>query len=394
MSATCLPHRILLLGLCLYVAATTSTRGQFVDEFEGRGDPAGWSTLTGDGEAVATVVVRDGIARFSVDATHDKRGIWWAILRREIGSQLDWAAIANGKNALRVEARVRASEPIKRVNLSFNTPRTRDYHRHLLEFELEEANHWYTLSMTVDDLDLTVPEAVNVQLAMMDWGLGSYSVEIDSIRVMTADPRDRQSEGGNGLPYHPPIPDDATFELSSLAAEYATLDSKESGAVLDDWSVVSNGRTLPGASVGGNLRAIFRWDLSEFRGKRVNAVGTLTLTTLALSKTAAARKDFGMVRVVEMIGGPADWSRSSISWNSLIGSESELRVFNSQMIIDGELGPGPRQKARFTIPAPVLQRLIDGRSKGIALLPLGSLQATVAASGEDAPLLRFSTREP
>jgi hypothetical protein len=55
------------------------------------------------------------------------------------------------------------------------------------------------------------------------------------------------------------------------------------------------------------------------------------------------------------------------------------RVLNSQMIIDIEVAPGRGSKNLITISNPVLQRMIDGKTLGLALRPLGAVNASFDA---------------
>ena len=49
------------------------------------------------------------------------------------------------------------------------------------------------------------------------------------------------------------------------------------------------------------------------------------------------------------------------------------------MIIDWPVTAGDGGKTYLTIPVPVLQRLIDGKTLGIALTPLGAIDASFYA---------------
>ncbi len=65
------------------------------------------------------------------------------------------------------------------------------------------------------------------------------------------------------------------------------------------------------------------------------------------------------------------------------------------MIQDVDVAPAPGGKTCVVLPRPVMQRLLDGTSTGIAIRPLGAINATFYAS-EDAtpgvaPTLHFST---
>jgi hypothetical protein len=69
---------------------------------------------------------------------------------------------------------------------------------------------------------------------------------------------------------------------------------------------------------------------------------------------------------------------------------------NPQPIID--LEPAERQGERtlLAISQPVLQRLVDGRTRGLAIRPLGALSAAFYGRDggvERAPRLRFAVRQ-
>ena len=59
------------------------------------------------------------------------------------------------------------------------------------------------------------------------------------------------------------------------------------------------------------------------------------------------------------------------------------------MIIDWPATAPPGAKTYLTVSRPVLQRLIDGRTQGLALRPLGALTATFHASESTTPSPRL-----
>src|ERR1700733_4916586 len=74
--------------------------GQFVDNFDGPNvalDPQGrrgWMILAGDGTATMDLRQGDpGYASAFVDGTTDKRGIWWALMERQVSQSLDIALL-------------------------------------------------------------------------------------------------------------------------------------------------------------------------------------------------------------------------------------------------------------------------------------------------------------
>jgi len=50
-------------------------------------------------------------------------------------------------------------------------------------------------------------------------------------------------------------------------------------------------------------------------------------------------------------------------------------------------------KTRFVVSRPVLQRLIDGRTLGLAVTPLGPIDASFGCCGNDAPRLLLNVGE-
>jgi hypothetical protein len=66
------------------------------------------------------------------------------------------------------------------------------------------------------------------------------------------------------------------------------------------------------------------------------------------------------------------------------------------MIIDDRVAPERGGRTYSTISRPVLQRLLEGKTLGLAIKPLGPIDATFyaskAAGGRHAPTLHFNLR--
>ncbi len=375
---------------------------KFRDDFDAATitrDPAGladWDFFTGDGAATVDLRPRDGVAELRVDATRDRRGIWWALIKRDITATLDLAQLAQPGTELRVEARVRTTSPCKRVNLHVNTRRTTDFHGNLLEFDLPEAGVWYTISMTTRDFDARPGDRVYAQLALMDWGLGCYGVDLDHYQVEVVDAAQTPPDLGGGVPYHPAQPKPESFAQRLAVAQAATIDRAEPDANLADWSVVEpEGATTRGlVAVNGTLCTLLRWDFAAWAG-RAPAPGPalLALTTQSVQRRAERTKDFGMVRVVEILAGDPQWDGRTVTSDSLRQGRPYEEVFNTQMIIDTELADRPGACTYVTLSEAVMGRLLSGRTKGIVILPLGSISATfVGAAGAAAPTLLFNVQ--
>ena len=374
----------LVIGM---LGASTPASAQFLDPFdELRTDPSGlggWDFFTGDGDA--TMEFRQGgpgYASISVDATRDRRGIWWALIKRKVSDHMDLRLLARPSHELRVEARVRVSHAPRRVNLHVNTQRTTDFHSHLMEFDIPEAGQWQTISMTTHGFPAEPGDTVYGQLALMDWGLEKYGVDLDYFKVDVVEAEISGPDLGAAVPYHPPIPDPGSFVQQVPAAQAGVIDLDNPEVNLGRWSVMDGGSRRRVLTVSGPLYVILRFDLTAFAGKRIAGHGLLELTTRSVERDAAELKDFGLVRVVEILGGDPGWDHGSVTANSLCRGESIQRVLNTQMIIDWPVAEGDGGKTYLTISKPVLQRLVDGRTRGIAIKALGSISASFYTAGE------------
>jgi hypothetical protein len=120
---------------------------------------------------------------------------------------------------------------------------------------------------------------------------------------------------------------------------------------------------------------ILRFDLRAFAGRKAAGSGLLELTTHSVERKAEEVKDFGIVRVVEILGGDAEWDQKTITTERLCRGQPITRVLNTQPIIDWPVTEGDGEKTYFTISRPVLQRLLDGKTLGLAVKPLGAIKA-------------------
>ena len=234
---------------------------------------------------------------------------------------------------------------------------------------------WQIISLTVPRLDARRGDALIAHLALMDWGRGKYRVDLDYIKVDLVNVADAGPDRGDAVPYHPPLPAPASFAHRRRAAQDATIDLADKEASLGDWVAVERKETIGLIAVGHSQAAILRWDLGAWKGKKAAGPGVLELTTRALERKSANVKDSGLVRVVEILGGEPAWRRQTVTTAILCRGRRWDQVLNPQMIIDGPVTPGDGGKSRFVISRAVLQRLLDGKTLGLALLPLGAIHA-------------------
>ncbi|OYV84474.1 MAG: hypothetical protein B7Z63_06875 [Ignavibacteriae bacterium 37-53-5] len=115
----------LAAAVLVILVVVSSARAQFADNFNGNklvGDKSGvngWACFTGDGTATMDLSESgNGYASILVDATKDKRGIWWALIKRRVSRDMDLGLLAKPNYELRIEAKIRVSDAPKRVNLS------------------------------------------------------------------------------------------------------------------------------------------------------------------------------------------------------------------------------------------------------------------------------------
>ncbi|HLF35970.1 MAG TPA: hypothetical protein VI583_17135 [Cyclobacteriaceae bacterium] len=368
--------QLLLTSYLLWINA----QAQFVDNFDGSAStmgktPTGWTYNTGDGNASMKFIQKEGYASVYVDATKDKQGIWWALIRRQVPG-IDLDRLMKPGHELRSEARIRVSHAPRRVNLHFNTQRTTDFHSHLMEYDLPDTVNWHVISFTTNGWDAQKGDLINAQMALMDWGLLIYRVDIDYFKVDIADRTKAGQDLGAQIPYHPPLADPASFKFKVDAVQDAMIDTWYTDMNFNNWKPGDANENVSLLTVSGTQYIIMRWDLSDFKGKKITRSGLLELTVHSLQRSPDYQKDFGMVRITEIIGGESEWDQSKVTYDLLCSGQAPENVLNTQMTIDDKI-PGTRgSKAWFTISWPVLKRLIEGKTLGLAIKPLGAVNAS------------------
>lgn len=381
-----------VLGLVLVLLICKPASAQFLDTFEGD-SLDGWTYFTGDGNATMEVRPGEGHASIVVDATQDRHNIWWALIKRDVSSALDLNRLSQPGYEIRVEARIRVSHAPRRVNLHVNTQRTTNFHTHLMEFDIPDTLGWHTISMTTQDFRAEPEDTVNAQMALIDWGFEKYRVEVDYFRVDVVDEDEVGPDEGAQVPYRPPIPDVDTFGQTVEVAQDGMVHLQYPDVNFDGWHAAQDAGKTPVLTVGGDQFVILRWDLQEYAGQRVDGGGLLELTTHSVQRTETEVEEFGQVRVVEILAGDPDWTQEAVTLHRLTQGQPLNEVFNPQMIIDVEVTEEQGGSTLITIPEPVLQRMLDGETLGLALRPLGPIQASFYAreyaGGPFSPRLHF-----
>jgi hypothetical protein len=375
-------------------------KAQFLDSFD-KNKIEGWFFFTGDGAATMDFIQKDGYACILVDATKDKYNVWWALIKRDVSKYLDLNKLKDSNYELRVEARVRVGNAPRRINFMANTQRTTNYHEHLMEYDIPDTNNWHIISMTTKNFDAVPGDTVYVQLAATDWGLGKYHVDLDYYRADVVDVNLAEPDKGELTPYHPPVPDVSTFSNHLNVAHDALINLDFPDVNFNSWHVKDQDGEIKILTINANQWAILRWNFEKYNNLKIDGSGLLELTTYSVSKGGnyidSYGEDFGMefdrIRVIEILGGEPAWDQNKVTYNNLIQGHNYSDIFNTQMIFDSEVSDQSGNKNFITISKPVLQRLIDGRTKGILIRPLGAINASFYASenqDKNSPKLHFN----
>lgn len=351
---------------------TLTSQAQFLEEFDA--PPAGsWITFTGSGFAESTLDWHDGYARFVVDATNDRQNVWWAIMQTSSTDILDLGPLADPGYELRMEARVKTSHAPRRLNMQLRTQHSTDYYAHLMEFDIPDTSGWHTISMTTQDFEAQPGDIITTHIALMDWGSLVYTLDVDYVKIDIVKVTETGSDLGEQVTYPPPVPRPDEFSVSVPAIEVGMIDTFYPDINFAGWVAGSE----PVLTTDNNKIIILRWNLYEFRERNASGYGMLELMPYSFyNATGTGQIEFDQIRIVEILDGYSAWTRDDVTFNSFLSGNALGEVINTQMIIDIDI-PGIKDEARWIhIPRPVIQRLIDGTTKGIALYPLGALSAS------------------
>jgi hypothetical protein len=103
-----------LFVVLIFVTVVGRAHAQFVEDFDApelRVDQSGmegWSFFSGDGQAkIELRHTGSGHASVLVDATRDRRNIWWALIKRRVSDVLDLERLGRPGWELRVEVQRR-----------------------------------------------------------------------------------------------------------------------------------------------------------------------------------------------------------------------------------------------------------------------------------------------
>lgn len=379
-----------LLTIFLVLGCFSYAQAQYLEAFD-TAPVSEWRTGTGDGDVFSEIINEQGFVSIIVDATEDIRNVWWAIMQTTVSGELNLHQLSQPGYELRVEARIRSSHAPRRVNLHLNTQRTVDFHTHLMEFDIPDTVNWNTISMTTQDFDGRPGDRINAHVALMDWGTDIYRLDVDYFKVDVVNISESEPDLGEQVLYPPPVSGPDEFRWSEPVLEAGMIDLEYPDVNFSGW--VEGERTV--LTTDGTKTIILRWDLDTHRGKTAAGYGMLELATHSYYQaTGTELVEFDKLRLVEILNATPDWIRESVTLNSFVRDQSLGSVLNNQMIIDTELPDEMGSKLRLHIPRPVIQRILDGRTSGIAIYPLGAMHASFKSgtnrNGTDSPTLYFN----
>lgn len=390
--------RFTLLGALM---SSLVAHAQFEDEFTGEITDK-WQFFTGDGAARMALEPKNGYLRIQIDSTEDQHNVWWAIIKRSVAPHLDMERLASPDYELRIEARIRVSHAPRRVNFMINTQRTTDFHQHLREYDIPNTTEWHTISMTTEGLDAVPGDDLNVQLSATDWGPDQYHVDVDYYRADVVSVSDAEPDVGEPLVYHPPIPPLDSFSHRRPVDHDVVLNRDYPTVNFDGWHTEEKGAEVPVSTVSANQWLLLRWDLSALKSADADGAGVLQLTTQSVHKggnyVAAYEEDLGVefdkIRVFEVMGGPEQWNQKELTYQGFARGAPLETLVNGQMVFDVEPAAERGGKTHITLSRPVMQRLLNGTTKGLLIRPLGALEATFydsqANDPKRAPTLYFN----
>lgn len=385
----------------LILVASSVCYAQFLDNFN-REKIEGWFFFTGDGNVTMDFLQRNGYATIFINGTKDRDNVYWTIIKRDVTPFLDLNKFKDPSFQLRVEAKIRVHNAPRRLNMMVNTQRTTNFHIDLMEFDIPDTTDWHIISMTTNKFDAVPGDTVYVQLDVTDYGLGKYYIDVDYYRADIVNVNLAGPDKGELVPYHPPIPHVNTFSNHLIVTHDCLINSDFPGLNFNNWHANEKDGDKRILTVNSNQWVILRWDLGQYKNAKADGAGLLELTTYSVLKGGNFIEDygkdfgeeFGKIRVIEILGGDSEWDQNKVTYNNFMKNKIYSDVFNAQMIYDAELSDEKGSKNFITISKPVLQRLLDGKTKGLLIRPLGAIDASFYDSentmGDDAPKLHFN----
>ncbi len=301
-------------------------------------------------------------------------------MKKEITDAIDLKKLSKPGFELRYEVKVRTPQAPKRMNLYLHTDKT-DHSKHsfnthnslLREYDLPD-NEWHTLSLTTRNFEIDLDGKLYIQFSLMDWGLDQYELEVDYLKVDLVKTNEIQPDLGIPLQYRPELPDLAAMQQLPVKQD-VLISSAIPWLNHRLWSVQENGKTTRVLTINPSQIALLDFEFQNFRGRESDGMGVLEITVQNIQKLDTAIYEFGMIRVSEILRNKS-WQEEFITFETFLEGKNLDQAINSQMIIDKDLDKNPGEKIYATISKPVMDRLLSGKSGGLAIRALGAVSFT------------------
>jgi hypothetical protein len=383
---------ILSIGnLCLFFSAN----GQYFQDFNetknnfAENNMPGWATRTGDGEIIFQQRYTGNSVILKIDPHTDIQNIWYAFIHQDISASIDVNQLHSPEYELRMEARVKISHAPRRVNMYLSELDNGGY---LREFDIPEADKWHTISMVTDTFIPAKGRPIMTQISLMDWGISDiYCLEVDYIKVDLVNRNGVYPEYGFPLMYRPPIEAPEAFEKAFIVSKSISLDTVWSDLNLNSIRCIEDSIRLLQINPSGFF--ILTWDFSSLSDQEVAMAGSgqLDLFTYQIIRLSNSPKDFGEIRVCEIYGDKQNWDINLLNYNQFLDDQQLDNRINTQTIMDTKPSELRAAKTTINISKPVIDRLLSGRTIGLAIMPLGYISASFYSDdlSDRAPVLRF-----
>jgi hypothetical protein len=384
--------KLIYLGIIILSFCSGNIFSQFLDEFENN-SINDWVHFAGDGNVMMDFTSNKDFAQIDVDARNDIHNVWWALIKRDVSNSIDLSMLAKNDYELRIEARVKVSNAPRRINLHLNTQRTTNFHSHLMEYEIPDIDGWHIISLTTDNFDAVVGDTIYAQLALMDWGIGEFSIKLDYFKVDVVNKKLARNDFGNPSPYHPQIKKTSEFSTIINSSDAAIISLKYKDENFSNWKSYADSKNEKLLSLNSHQIIVIKWDFDTIKESMIVADGLLELTLDSYQTGNFSLEELGQVRLVEIIDGNSDWNSESITFNSLVGNKKLDEIINPQPAYDLDLKSQKGDKRYFTISNDVLKRLISGKTLGLLLKAIGPVVATFKVEGDFNPKLHINISE-
>lgn len=382
--------KLIYLGIIILSFCSGNIFSQFLDEFENN-SINDWVHFAGDGNVKMDFTSNKDFAQIDVDARNDIYNVWWALIKRNISCAIDLSLLEKEEYELRIEARVKVSNAPRRINLHLNTQRTTNFHSHLMEYEIPDIDGWHIISMTTDNFDAVVGDTIYAQLALMDWGIGEFSIQLDYFKVDVVNKKLARNDFGNPSPYHPQIKKTSEFSTIINSSDAAIISLKYKDENFSNWKSYTDSKNGKLLSLNSDQIIVIKWDFDTIKESMIVDDGLLELTLDSYQTGNFSLEELGQVRLVEIIDGYQGWDSKSITYNKLVENKEFNEIVNPQPIYDLDLNIQKGEKRFLTVSNNVLKRLVSGKTLGLSLKAIGPVSASFKVEGDKTPKLYFNT---